>query len=144
MKRYVVGFLFSPDKSKVVLIKKERPEWQKGLLNGVGGHVEDNETSIQAMIREFDEETGVRINNWELFHSSTTNEGQILVRFFRATSYRTKDVETTTDERVICTDVSDLNLYRTVYNLSWLIPLALDEQTNMSNSDFNLKPNVAP
>ena len=36
--KYSVGFLFNPDETKVVLIKKNRHDWEKGLLNGVGGH----------------------------------------------------------------------------------------------------------
>ena len=64
---YVVGFLFNPDMTEVVLIKKNRPDWQKGLLNGVGGKIESGEDPITAMIREFKEETGVEIYNWNLF-----------------------------------------------------------------------------
>jgi len=37
MTEYVLGFLM--DNYRVVLIEKQRPAWQKGLLNGVGGHI---------------------------------------------------------------------------------------------------------
>lgn len=37
MKHYVLGFAFGPNYKKVALLHKLRPEWQKGLLNGVGG-----------------------------------------------------------------------------------------------------------
>ena len=37
MKYYVAGFMYSKDRKKVVLIEKINPEWQRGLLNGVGG-----------------------------------------------------------------------------------------------------------
>lgn len=63
---YVVGFLFSTNKKEVVLIKKNRPDWQKGLLNGIGGHIED-ETPLEAMKREFLEETGLKIEYWKQF-----------------------------------------------------------------------------
>jgi hypothetical protein len=36
---YVVGFAFDTD-GRVALIRKNRPEWQAGRLNGIGGHVE--------------------------------------------------------------------------------------------------------
>lgn len=56
--KYVVGFMFSEDSSKVALIRKNRPEWQKGLLNGIGGHCESSDKNNQdTMIREFEEET---------------------------------------------------------------------------------------
>jgi len=55
--RYVVGFLFSEDQSRVLLVWKNRPAWQNGKLNGVGGKIEAGETPLQAMEREFKEET---------------------------------------------------------------------------------------
>jgi 8-oxo-dGTP diphosphatase len=61
---YVCGFLFSPDGKKVVLIKKNRPENQAGKLNGIGGKIEPGETPEQAMIREFNEEAGIYIDEW--------------------------------------------------------------------------------
>ena len=57
--KMVVGFMFSVLKSSVVLIKKERPKWQEGKLNGVGGKVEKGESPFDAMKREFLEETGL-------------------------------------------------------------------------------------
>ena len=35
---YACGFLFSDDRRHVVLIRKRRPAWQAGKLNGVGGN----------------------------------------------------------------------------------------------------------
>ena len=55
--RYVLGFVFSLDASRVLLIWKNRPEWQKGKLNGIGGKIEEGELPIDAMKREFSEET---------------------------------------------------------------------------------------
>jgi len=54
---FVCGFLFDPTGTRVALIKKARPDWQKGKLNGVGGHIEKGESAIGAMMREFHEET---------------------------------------------------------------------------------------
>ena len=43
----------------VALIRKNRPAWQKGKLNGIGGHIEQTDkTPYDAMVREFEEETG--------------------------------------------------------------------------------------
>ena len=60
MKTYVLGFAFSQNKQNVLLIKKNRPAWQAGKLNGVGGKIEEGETPAQAMVREFEEETGIK------------------------------------------------------------------------------------
>lgn len=70
---YVVGFLFSLDCTcvsgcpRVALIKKNRPDWQKGRLNGIGGKVEPGELSDEAMRREFREEAGEDFIDWRLF-----------------------------------------------------------------------------
>jgi 8-oxo-dGTP pyrophosphatase MutT (NUDIX family) len=64
MQEYVLGFLFSEDKQQVALIYKNRPVSLKNQWNGIGGHIEENETADKAIIREFYEETGVQIESW--------------------------------------------------------------------------------
>lgn len=59
MDRYVLGFAFTEDDRLVAMIKKDRPAWQRGLLNGIGGKIERFEAPSAAMSREFLEETGV-------------------------------------------------------------------------------------
>lgn len=65
MKRYALGFCFVPG-GGCILIEKRKPDWQKGLVNGLGGHVEEGENSYVAMAREFEEEAGIETNrqNW--------------------------------------------------------------------------------
>jgi 8-oxo-dGTP diphosphatase len=65
MKEYVLGFMFDIPAEQVLLIKKAKPDWQAGRLNGVGGKVERYEVPHAAMVREFKEETGVDEENWE-------------------------------------------------------------------------------
>lgn len=65
MKVYCAGFLFNRDMSQVVLIRKDHPDWQKGKLNAVGGHIESDETPAEAMEREFREETGLEFGYWQ-------------------------------------------------------------------------------
>ncbi|MGA3114829.1 MAG: NUDIX domain-containing protein [Syntrophobacteraceae bacterium] len=57
MKRYVVGFAFTPERKYVLLVEKTHPAWQAGKWNGIGGHIEEGETPLQAMNREAAEET---------------------------------------------------------------------------------------
>lgn len=127
-KRFCVGFLFSLQQNSVVLIRKERPEWQMGKLNGVGGKIEGNETPFDAMSREFHEETGVLIapEDWLLFlilHDDT-EEWEVSF-FFCAYSDRVREVSTQTDEKVEVIDLSTLSRHDTIPNLQWLIPMAL-------------------
>lgn len=60
-RRYVVGFIFSLDRQSVLLIRKNRPQWQLGKLNGIGGEIEKGETPHAAMTRECAEECGIVI-----------------------------------------------------------------------------------
>lgn len=59
MNRYVVAFVFNETLNRVWLIRKNKPEWQKGCLNGIGGKIEEGETAEEAMHRELLEESGV-------------------------------------------------------------------------------------
>lgn len=120
---YVVGFALD-NYGRVALIRKNRPEWQAGLLNGIGGHVEPGEDPDAAMVREFEEETGSLVGGWELF----------LVMDFpgaRIHFYRTMigtavmdGLRTATDETVCKLDARDLGQVGVIPNLRWLVPLA--------------------
>ena len=46
MTHYTVGFAFSLDRQFVALIRKMRPRWQQGKLNGIGGHMNDDEFRV--------------------------------------------------------------------------------------------------
>jgi 8-oxo-dGTP diphosphatase len=122
MQSYVVGFLFDPNVDCVALIRKERPEWQKGLLNGIGGHVEEGETPLDAMRREFQEETGVFIKDWE--HTVVLIGKGWTVYFYRADG-NTGELKSTTDEEVWIVDPNYLHVSGcpVMSNLFWLIPL---------------------
>lgn len=56
---YVVGYMFNDEGTEVALILKDHPPEQAGLLNGIGGKVNLLEDNQMAMLREFQEETGV-------------------------------------------------------------------------------------
>ena len=61
MIRYVLGFMFSYDLKQVVMIEKQKgPSELIGKWNGIGGKIEESDRwYIDAMVREFEEETSV-------------------------------------------------------------------------------------
>lgn len=63
--KMVVGFVFNEIFTRCLLIRKNRPKWMEGLLNGIGGHIEEGETPEEAMKRECFEECGLEISNWK-------------------------------------------------------------------------------
>jgi 8-oxo-dGTP diphosphatase len=137
---YVVGFLHDQRKSFVVLINKHRPAWQKGRLNGVGGHIEPCETPLAAMRREFDEEAGLRIDDWELAVEMTNPTWR--VHFFTSCG-PVRDVRSQTDERLRLVSLHHQWPWNLLPNLCWLLPLCLDSDIEkpVSLRDVSEQPN---
>lgn len=65
MKQYVLILLFTNDHKKVLLMKRKKDPY-KNCWNGIGGKIEENETEIEAAIRECKEETGIILENPKL------------------------------------------------------------------------------
>lgn len=59
IQQYSVILLFSENGSKILLQKKDRTDF-KGMLNGVGGKVEDGEKPLDGALRELMEETTLK------------------------------------------------------------------------------------
>lgn len=123
--RYVVGFLFNEVRDNVLLIRKNKPAWQAGLLNGIGGKIEEGETPELAMIREFLEETGERFSAWRKFAIMFGSEWECHC-FCGFNSDSHWNARTMESEIVIRIPVDKLNTAKCVSNLPWLISLALD------------------
>lgn len=131
VQQFVCGFYYDDSRSHVVLIRKQKPAWQKGRLNGVGGKIEQGETPLEAMRREFAEEAGKNVTDWEPL--ATLHVPLIapprggVVHFFRAFG-DFNEIQSMTEERIAV---------RTIYlvlqdptlmpNLRFLIMLGLDE-----------------
>jgi len=147
MARYVVGFMFTTNMRRVVLIRKTRPEWQNGKLNGVGGKVEEHEETYAAMAREFREETSVQFDGWKFF--CTLSAGNDEIYFAAGCSGSASEVKSPTEEPVFLIDVEsvehnricvglpmpdpgygDVSVASAVHNLPWLVRMAIDSLVN--------------
>lgn len=126
MKRYSIGFLFSPDREWVVLIQKMRPEWQAGKLNGVGGHIEEGESPVEAMVREFREEAGVDLPADRWMPVARLEGPGYELNVFAAEGPEAFQVRTMTEEAVKVVFLPTLHHVEVIPNLRWLIPMALD------------------
>lgn len=133
-RRYVVGFLFNEDLSEVLLIRKNKPEWQAGRLNGIGGKVEPGETNHEAMQREANEEAGLNTNlQWTdvaVLHFDADADPTVehcLLHVFAARDNDDEDfhmAKTMTEERIERVLTSYLPS-SVLPNLHWMVPLAL-------------------
>lgn len=90
---YVLGFLFDASLDNVVLIRKQKPKWQAGLLNDVGGKVHSGEADLAAMRREFREETGAKIAEWFPFACLTGKEWTVRCYYAVTGNVRVKRAE---------------------------------------------------
>jgi 8-oxo-dGTP diphosphatase len=118
---FVAGFLLGGSPyNTVALVRKERPEWQRGRLNGIGGHIESGESPAEAMRREFFEEAGLDIDTWEHFATVEGDWGRVY--FFRAWG-EPQHAKTCTDEEIVLE--SSFHVPSSVVpNLQFLLPLA--------------------
>lgn len=121
MQPYVVGFLFRDEGKEVALVRKNRPLWQAGRLNGIGGKIEEGEEPIDAMIREFKEEAGAKVKDWKPF--ATMFGDDWIVSVFVSHAYA--EIQPLTDEHVGWYRAADIPTLHTVENLKWLVPMAL-------------------
>src|SRR6185312_13820633 len=131
--RYVVGFLFSTAFDRVALIRKQKPKWQAGLLNGIGGKIEADESAPEAMFREFFEEASYPAPSeleWRRFcaMSGANNDGTgFAIDFFFCVG-QPDWVASREVEQIEVHDVRGISagLEKTIWNLPWLVALDRD------------------
>ena len=123
MQAYTVSFIFDPTLERVLLIHKNRPAWQRGKLNGVGGKLEAGETPVMCITREVREETGLVIapSAWIAVGAMTSEEWHVSV--FTSIYHGTAgDARSVTNEQIEWITTARLP-HTVVPNLAWLIPL---------------------
>jgi 8-oxo-dGTP pyrophosphatase MutT (NUDIX family) len=142
MREYVVSFLFQPDYKKVWLIQKEKPEWQKGYLNGIGGKVEPGESFKEAALRELKEEAGLELDleysAYDKFVNVGSMEGRdFKVGIFAGTTYKTlKTMET---EEVVLVDVSSIKNRKYIDNILIMIEASIHRLTDPLFNELLMK-----
>lgn len=138
MKQYTIGALFPPDLSRIVLIKKSKPDWQKGKWNLPGGKTETNETPQQCISREFWEETGLVVLpiEWKYIGriQNDTGKDKYSVDFLTAIIVGDQSIIIDEEEQARWFRLGSYSLRTAplISNLDWLIPFALNfhEQGN--------------
>lgn len=126
MTDYVAGFLIDEEKEHVLLIQKNRPTWQAGKLNAIGGHIENGEDPQEAMHREFEEETGITFKtDWTDLAVLVGDWGSVFFyRRFAPRGFIARTFQQKTDETIFFIPIEKAIPPLTLPNLSWLIPLA--------------------
>jgi 8-oxo-dGTP diphosphatase len=123
MKHYVLGLIFNEPVTKVLLIQKLRPEWQKGRWNGIGGKVEKGESPAEAMARENKEESGMTELTFVQRGTFICPGGTVFV-FMARTETVNIQFDQKEDELLMEMRLDSLP-ERMMANLQWIIPLCL-------------------
>lgn len=137
MTDYVCGFMKDND-GNVALVRKLKPKWQAGSLNGIGGAIEMFEAPIDAMRREWQEETGHEQRDWEQFAKLMVTGGSIIY-FFKA-SVDTLPLFPSHNDIGEALEVFPYDVaIRTptggmIQNLKWLLPLAFEDHGTQVNA----------
>ncbi len=119
--RYALGFAFGyhgiREQLHVAMVQKVRPMWQAGNYNGIGGHVEPGESSLDAMVREFHEETGIYVPAicWEHFAIIAGGDDYTVV-CYRHFGLNMQELRTLTDEIILPVPVEDVRIYPSLSN----------------------------
>lgn len=120
--KWVLGFHFNKDFSKVILIKKKRgPSFNIGRWNGIGGKIEESETPEEAIEREAREEAAVTADKWIRFLDYITKEG-VVVCFFSLG--KRGDISFTQCEDEDLKVFDTLNIDSPAVNIKWMIEMA--------------------
>jgi 8-oxo-dGTP diphosphatase len=135
MKKYVLGFMFNEGEDLVALIRKKKPKWQEGCLNGVGGKIDGAEIPKEAMIREFKEETGFYQNEWRQFAQMVGNDFSVFCFMCKGPvdvliSQEAEQIEIHEVNDLLCGNQQMIN------NLRWLVPMALDKDKIYSSIQY--------
>ena len=105
--RVVVGII--TDNEEILLLKKNNPDWQKGLYNGIGGKVELNTTPLETIIKKCQEELGANISNWIELDSEISSSGIEIVYFLTTLNEgEIKKLQSQTDERAELFSINNL------------------------------------
>lgn len=122
---YVLALLFTPDRRRVVLMRKTRPAWQAGRVNALGGKLAPGESVGAAAEREVREEAGVVIPAAEWEELLVWDDPVYRMHVVRAAHAEAERARTAEDQEVFLADVAALPP-ELIDNLRWLVPLALD------------------
>lgn len=139
MNKYVVGFIFNTDFTRVLLMHKNRPAWQNGFINGLGGKVEEGEDTFTTICREIQEESGLEISKEKWTKVGRVHSDSFTMDVFGVV-YEGNESDATTkeDEPIEWFEVAHLPS-NTIENLPWLIHITLDKLTHDNFESFEVK-----
>lgn len=132
MSIYTLGFAIDENTDHLLLIEKNKPDWQAGKLNGVGGKKEEGETIEQTMVREFYEEVGIKteLDDWCRFcRLSGVMEDKSFIVYCFSAKLDLSTVKQMEEEKPVLINTFSASYglklpSNVIDNLRWLVPMA--------------------
>jgi 8-oxo-dGTP diphosphatase len=127
---YCNGFMICPTTHEMLCVRKNRPAFQAGKWNGIGGKLEENELPIEAMVREFREETTIVTTEAQWERTILLSGPDFSVHFFRTFVDAFPAFESPTDEMIWQMPIDTLlaPAAPVLANMKWILPLQLSEK----------------
>lgn len=124
--RATLLFVFNQDLSKVLLLKKKRPAFHEGKINGLGGKNDPHESDYDCASRELFEESGLTIkpDTWQYYAHLHWTHWIVPVLAARYEG-KESDARSLEEGEVDWYDVDCLP-ETCIPNLTWLIPMGKD------------------
>lgn len=141
-KRYTISTIFRS--GCVLLVEKQKPEWQAGKLNLPGGHIEDGEEEHQAATREVKEETGLDTIFYTKMGRIIGTDWEVHIFNHICDLYKDKPKEVTdVGEKLLWKRITSLHQSNAIENLKIIIPMCyaqLEGWTIRENKDIIGRP----
>lgn len=131
---------------KLVLIKKNRPDFLAGLFTGPGGKLEEKDTIYSGMAREFHEEAGMWFDGWRRFLTFGTSHNMIVHFFYGFADFdRAESIRSMTDEQVFIIPLGEIlaGYHACTENLRWQVGMALAVASGRS-FDYQVRESGGP
>lgn len=134
--QYTVGIYFDKRLDRVVLILKNRPNWQRGKWNFFRGPKESQETWEQCVVREFKEECAVNtcVDDWKYIGIIENIDYEVHIYTTIQKDYQ-GCIKTNEDQKVKWIFIDELPK-NIIPNLEFLIPYARVYLKHESNLDY--------
>lgn len=120
------------EKGNLVTVQKNRPDWQKGMYNFPGGHVEEGESFETAAIRELHEEANIVIDKEDITKVGIiTDNNTFILNVYTITipeSVIRDQIWTMTDEPISIMPVGTFMELEFVQHTDKLLNAALDRE----------------
>lgn len=138
MKEFSLGFIFNKTGERVLLVHKQKPEWQAGKINGIGGKIEVGETPEDCIARETFEEARLTILPQAWIYLGHKSEPSATIHIFM-TMYEgdTSDAQKGDHEEVEWFPTDNLP-ENCIPNLRWMIPFAQEQMLGKDPGTFHI------